>query len=355
MAKKAKKKSGGVLRLGTPSRRAGAGAGRGGVVPGGMAPGLGGARLAIEAPPRRPFGIPGGREMDRRAGEGMTANLQRLLAQQEFGSVEEANAFVGRYMGPGAPRIPETEPQTPLEEAQSIVYRAFGEKGKKRADLAREALRVSADCADAYVLLAEETAKGAEEACELYRQGVEAGERALGPEMFADEAGSFWGILETRPYMRARQGLARCLCLLGRREEAITHFQELLRLNPGDNQGNRHFLISLLIEESRDEDARKLLAEYPGEASASWTYSRALLAFRKEGVRRAARRGLDLAVDANPHVPDYLLGRKGLPDENPALMAYGEEDEAIVYAADALPAWQKSEGALAWLDEETTS
>ncbi|HEV2642619.1 MAG TPA: hypothetical protein VGT98_07930, partial [Candidatus Elarobacter sp.] len=65
---------------------------------------------------------------------------------------------------------------------------------------------ISSDCADAYVLLAEETARTAGAARKLYEQGVAAGERALGPNYFRNEVGSFWGLLETRPYMRATPG-----------------------------------------------------------------------------------------------------------------------------------------------------
>ncbi|HXY17585.1 MAG TPA: tetratricopeptide repeat protein [Gaiellaceae bacterium] len=69
---------------------------------------------------------------------------------------------------------------------------------------------------------------------------VAAGERALGPRIFAEGAGYFWGLVETRPYMRARAALAALLWKLGRREEALEHARELLRLNPNDNQGIRY-------------------------------------------------------------------------------------------------------------------
>lgn len=60
------------------------------------------------------------------------------------------------------------------------MYDAWEATSHKRAvELAKKALMVSADCADAYVFLAEVTAKTPQEALGLYRQGVEAGERAL--------------------------------------------------------------------------------------------------------------------------------------------------------------------------------
>ena len=101
--------------------------------------------------------------------------------------------------------------------AQEVMYKAWDQTSPgARVALAHKALTISPLCADAYVLLAEEEAKSVEEALEYYRKGVEAGEQALGPEGFKEYAGHFWGFLETRPYMRARAGLAATLNALGR-------------------------------------------------------------------------------------------------------------------------------------------
>jgi len=101
--------------------------------------------------------------------------------------------------------------------------------------LAREALALWPDCADGYVLLAQ-AASSLDEARELLERGVVAGERAVGRRVFVEDAGDFWLIFETRPYMRARAALAATLWRLGRREEAVCHQRELLRLNPRDNR-----------------------------------------------------------------------------------------------------------------------
>jgi hypothetical protein len=101
--------------------------------------------------------------------------------------------------------------------AQKVIYQAWETASRdRRLALAQKAIGISPDCADAYVLLAEETA-ALDEALDLYRQGVDAGERALGKDAFETDAGNFWLILETRPYMRARAGVARCLWESGRR------------------------------------------------------------------------------------------------------------------------------------------
>jgi hypothetical protein len=158
---------------------------------------------------------------DRRALEKSVGDVTRLLEDQEFGSVDEANAFLEGMLSSGEPI--ESSPRTPLGKAQDLMYDAWDSPRKRRVELARKALEISEDCADAYVLLAEETARSLEEAKSLYEKGVMAGERAVGRQMFRDDAGHFWGILETRPYMRARAGLAQSLWMLGKLQEAIDH------------------------------------------------------------------------------------------------------------------------------------
>ncbi|MHB8232952.1 MAG: hypothetical protein ACYDDB_08645 [bacterium] len=239
-----------------------------------------------------------------------------------------------------------------VEKAQDIMYDAWDAPTKKEAaDLARKALKVSADCTDAYVLLAEETAQTLAEATELYRQGVEAGERYLGKKMFKEYEGHFWGIISTRPYMRARAGLAQCLWESGWRNEAVEHYKDMLRLNPGDNQGNRFMLMPRLIELGRDKDAEELFGDYSGDGSVFWLYSRALFDFRQQGDSTTARDSLKAAIKENKHVPDYLLSKKRMPAGLPSQYILGGNDEAVIYANDNMGAWKTTPGAINWLSK----
>src|SRR5208282_643205 len=80
---------------------------------------------------------------------------------------------------------------TPLGQAQALMYRAFEEgEEQRRVQLARDALAICPDCADAYNLLAEHS-RSRREALRLYEQGVAAGERALGAKAFGRDVGHF--------------------------------------------------------------------------------------------------------------------------------------------------------------------
>jgi tetratricopeptide (TPR) repeat protein len=280
--------------------------------------------------------------------EQQMATLGRLLEGREFGSIEEANAFLHDLLGRSGGALPAAAPETPLEQAQELIYKALEATGPRRLKLAHQALAVSADCADAYVLLAEATADP-RAARRLYEQGVQAGERALGPEVFAEGVGHFWGILETRPYMRARHGLADVLWVLGERQAAIGHLRDMLRLNPGDNQGLRYMLANWLLTVGDDAALDRLWAQYPDEISASWLYTRALALFRRAGAGRQADAALTQALEANPFVPPYLLGARPVPKQLPTYIGLGDEDEAVAYLAEGGVTWLATPGAPEWL------
>jgi tetratricopeptide (TPR) repeat protein len=294
------------------------------------------------APPRRGPG-------DRRAMERVTAEIDRFVQGSGFTSLEEANAALReRFSGPMAD-VPSTA-TTPLEKAQDLIYRAFDARGRRRLQLARKALELSADCADAYVVLAEESF-APETACNFYEQGVQAGERALGLDVFTRHAGRFWDIIGTRPYLRARYGLAQSLEDLGRIDEAIQHFRELIRLNASDNQGVRYSLLSVLLDEGRAAEALMLIGRFD-EETALWCYGRALALFQREGDTAAAREALRTAVRANRHVPQLLTEEADWPSLEPTSYAPGSREEAMVCEGELGDAWDATPGAIDWLRKQ---
>ncbi|MGG1676487.1 SEC-C metal-binding domain-containing protein [Neobacillus sp. NRS-1170] len=233
------------------------------------------------------------------------------------------------------------------ERARNIIYDAMQTEGKHRYKLAEEALKLNPNCADAYVILAEKT-KSLEEAILLYEKGIQAGERELGKAFFKENTGSFWGLIETRPFMRAKQHYAEALSLLGKIAEAAQQYEELLELNPMDNQGVRYSLFVAYVDLGEIDKARALLAQYE-EETAQYYFNKLLIDLYDNGFTKNAVMLLMQAKKANKHVIAYLTGRKRLPAYAPEFYGFGDENEAIVYADMHLHLWRKIEGLQEWL------
>ncbi len=285
-----------------------------------------------------------------RGTEKMSSELSRLLEEQGFKSVGEMQSYLKNIAERG--EMSGARPRTAVQLAQDIMYEAWEEEDpKKRITLAKEALSISTDCADAYNLLAEENARTLEDAADYFKKGMEAGRRALGEEIFKEYAGHFWGFTQTRPYMRSRAGHMQCLWEAGSCEEALAHAREMLELNPHDNQGIRYILSAYLAELGRYDELNKFLNEsgYKEDCSAEWLYTRALVSFVEKGDSEESREFLREALKANRYAPEYLSGLKPVPRFLPDSIAVGGEDEGFCYASRFLEAWEKAPGAIAWL------
>ena len=260
--------------------------------------------------------------------------------------VPDRRAIEGLMSGIGARRANDA-----TAKAQEIMYTAWDQTSPRvRVALAHKALAISPLCADAYVLLAEAEAKSVEEALAYYRKGVEAGEQAIGSKGFKEKAGRFWGFLETRPYMRARAGLAATLSVLGEVDAAISHYRDMLRLNPNDNQGIRYVLAACLLKNGNIEALKSLLTQYEEDGSALWLYTRTLIAFREseagdEKAEELARK----AWKANSHVPAALAGTKKVKPSTDGYITIGGEDEAAHYVNEWGFDWLTTPGAVDWL------
>jgi len=230
------------------------------------------------------------------------------------------------------------------------VFDAFEARGRRRVVLSRQALALDPDAADALVILAEQAGDPAR-ALPLYERAIEAARRRLDPGMLELEMGRFWDLLPTRPYMRALEGLAGSYAALGRADDAIARYQEMLRLNPNDDQGARLRLLPLLVALERHGDAEVLADLFPDEDAVSWRWLLALTAFRREGDGTESRRRVDAALAANRLVAPLVLLPDAAPDL-PAISAGGDSDDSDEAAACARllrPLWSATDGAIDWL------
>lgn len=208
-----------------------------------------------------------------------------------------------------------------LQSAQDRVqdgWEALSDDEVQRAEACfEEALELDDLLADAHEGLAEVAIHRDDlETAEVrYRRAYELARESLGSE--APEAYHWWEQPHTRPYMRAREGLAWVYWKTGRYTDAIEEYEALLRRNPTDNQGVRYVLAPLYqlagdldgALEAYDWYAR----DYPDDVGdPHHTFCWGLALFQDDRRKDALRRWRE-ALFQNVYIAPLLLDR-ALPD-----------------------------------------
>jgi tetratricopeptide (TPR) repeat protein len=236
---------------------------------------------------------------------------------------------------------------TPADRAEALCQQAIETFGRRRIQLARQALAEDPTHVEANILLAESTRR-VDDRITAFQKVKETGKRRLG-EMMEEAVGHFWGITETRPFMRACHGLAEALHAAGQTNEAIEQYEEMLRLNPNDNQGVRFEVIPLLLAHNRERDAIELLESYR-EETASWHYMKSLVEFRRNGRSAKSKKAIRSAFRANEHVVPLL--QSTAPPLRPDSYALGSPEEAAICIRELAEAWDETEGYMEWMFQE---
>lgn len=239
-------------------------------------------------------------------------------------------------------------------EAQQLFYDAMeAETDEQERKLIEKALKLDPANVDALLTYARNCLFTDEEYIEVVRKIVAVGEKNLGTKGFKEYAGHFWGFLETRPYMRAREELAEALRAAGRLEEAVAEWEAMLELNPNDNQGVRYHLLPGYLALGRLEKARRLMEKYAGdcEYNTVFAWGKVLERFLS-GDLPAAAKTLAVARKQNPHTQGFIKGHSRLPKHLPESYAMGSKEEAVCYAEVLGMAWSKHPAALKWLGEQ---
>ncbi|KAK5946507.1 hypothetical protein PMZ80_000650 [Knufia obscura] len=89
---------------------------------------------------------------------------------------------------------------------------------------------------------------------------------------FETNVGHFYGLLNTRDYMRARFDLADTIRKLGTLNgvrEALDHLQDMLRLCRGDNMGVRDLIPAMMLQLDRDQECYDFVKWYETEGQRS--------------------------------------------------------------------------------------
>jgi tetratricopeptide (TPR) repeat protein len=239
--------------------------------------------------------------------------------------------------------------------AQDLVYDAMeASTWEQRLRLVRQALELDPENVDALLMVSEAADLEGAERIEALRGVVAAGAKRLGKKAFKELVPHFWGCIETRPYMRARERLASALRETGRLDEAAAEYAEMLALNENDNQGIRYELLPVLLTQGRLEEARALMERYKNDCEWNVVFAWGRVLERLMAKNDAgAEKALAVARKQNGHMEAFLKGPRKLPKNLPSSYSPGSKEEAQCYAEVLLPAWKAHPEALVWLSKQS--
>lgn len=273
-------------------------------------------------------------------------DLHRLLAKKEFKSEAELKKFMDSILFKPIPEINE-EALSKEERAQDLVEEAYDLPVRDAIKNIDIALNFNPDCIEAYEFLGS-VQNRIESALSYYEKGVNIGKRIFGGNYLKKHIGHFWGLHETRPYMRCLFEYTECLYRLGKKNLSVSIMEEMILLNPNDNQGVRDQLMLYLIELNEFEKFKKYTELFPEDFGAYAFFNRALYSFKTEGENKKSTELLKKAIEENKFVLPMIISSK-VQTEYPNTYGIGSKEEAKYYSVFAQRIWQQTPGAVKWL------
>lgn len=265
-----------------------------------------------------------------------TNRLIEYVQGQNLGSIEEMNAFIEKnVLGKRIDKIvpPDSQEKTNKQKSEDLIYEAYECEPAKGIRLAKKALKLDPENIRAMTYIGH-LEEDDDKAIGWLKKSVDVGYKQLGEQFFKKNIGYFWLMHETRPYMEARFEYAQILAHTGQNTEALSHLNDLIKLNPNDNQGVRYQLSSLLLIEKKWTEYEKLFKKYKDEESAFWLFNYAFYIFLTKGKCIESENALKKAHFTNRHVNTFISSRK-LPEfELDGAYSPGDEKEAFYFMND---------------------
>lgn len=154
---------------------------------------------------------------------------------------------------------------------------------KKKLEYLSKALELEPDNLDVSRMIAELNAKKPEELLVALSALLEKGTSLMDHGGYVrDCMGDFWGVLETRPYMRLHHSYFELLIQCGMMRKAVSEAEEMLKLCSNDNLGVRYELMHLYVYFENEDAALALHKEYDEYEESQMLLPLAVLYYKKE-------------------------------------------------------------------------
>ena len=257
--------------------------------------------------------------------------LQEFLKNNDVDSIDNANEKLQEFIKMYNNGEIEYE-NTPLDDAYEILEEAQNAKTEKEAiKLAKKAYEKSRECFDAILFQCDLEENGIKR-MKLLDEGLEFEKNRLKKEKYFDKEniGHFYGIFETRPYIRGLVIKAEYLLEEGKLRQAESVCKEVLKLNKNDNMGARYLLMAIYATLEEENDMLKLYQKYP-EESLEMIFPLFAL-YYKLGNDKKAKEYLNRVDKCNSNFVKFFKGTiKESKEVNLGYYSRGDSSEIFMY------------------------
>ncbi len=258
--------------------------------------------------------------------------IKEFLENTDAKNEEELNEALGKFFEQYNNGKIEYE-NTPLDEAYELLEEAENAKTIKDAKrLAKKAFETSNACFDAKLFLAD-IEDNSIKSRKILNEGLEFEKKRLEQEGFFDKEniGSFYGLFETRPYIRGLYTKAHNLSNQGKYKKAIDVCKEILRLNENDNTGARYLLMALYAVIEDEKAMLDLYKKYNEEINLEMLFPLFVLYYKKEDDVNA-KKYLDMINKNNKHFIKFFKETIKLEEDSmPGYYSRGNASEVLMY------------------------
>jgi tetratricopeptide (TPR) repeat protein len=189
----------------------------------------------------------------------------------------------------------------------------------------------------------------AREAAEAWKTGLEFALKLLPPHFSMKRDRLIWGFVENRPFLRLYHAYGFSLMRMRQAEQALEVFENILSLNPHDNQGARALVVECNFELNHPEAVLALCDRFRHDGLEQLVYGRPLAFFQLNRVHEAAK-AFRRAHKIYPRISEELMKETHLRPEGwrEERVTLGGADQAYAYWKEFGEFWRKTPGALAF-------
>ena len=192
------------------------------------------------------------------------------------------------------------------EQSDDLLFEAYEEPVKSKAiKLAKKALEINPDNIDAENFITK-FENNTIKKLEKYKETLDKEQARLEKDnIFSKEnIGIFWGLIETRPYMRTKHCYMLTLMELGRYTEAIQQGEEILKLCENDNQGVRYLIMGLYAVLEKFEECERIYKKYSDDST--FMLFPLSIMYYKKGDYKKTKKTLKVIQENNEYILEYL-------------------------------------------------